>query len=40
MNDPDTFAMTKWQADQAGPQEIATTVNADAFFLHYFGMFE
>ena len=39
LNDPDTYAMTKWQADSAGVQEIATMVNADAFFEHYFGMF-
>ena len=39
LNDPDEFAMTKWQADPAGAQEIATTVNVDAFFSHYFGVF-
>jgi inosine-uridine nucleoside N-ribohydrolase len=40
LHDPDNFGVTKWQAHPAGAQEIATTVNADAFFKHYFGVFE
>nr|WP_309687536.1 nucleoside hydrolase [Armatimonas sp.] len=28
--------MTRWQADTSGPHEVATTVDAEAFFRHYF----
>ena len=28
--------MTRWQADTSGPHEIATTVDVEAFFRHYF----
>ncbi len=40
LHDPDDFAVTQWQAGPTGAQEIATTVNAAAFFRHYFGVFE
>lgn len=28
--------MTRWQANMSGPHEIATTVDVEAFFRHYF----
>jgi purine nucleosidase len=30
--------LTRWQAEKNGPHEIATTVDVDAFFAHYFSV--
>ncbi len=38
LHDPDNFAVTKWTPTEQGKHEIATTVNAERFFAHYFGM--
>ena len=40
LHDPDDYAVTKWQGDDAGPHEIATSVDAARFFAHYFGAFD
>ena len=39
LHDPDDYAVTKWQRDDAGSHEIAPTVDAARFFAHYFGVF-
>jgi inosine-uridine nucleoside N-ribohydrolase len=36
LHDPDAFAVTKWTPTAQGHHEIATTVDADKFFAHYF----
>jgi inosine-uridine nucleoside N-ribohydrolase len=38
LNDPDDFAVTKWQSNARGGHEIATTVDTGRFFDEYFGV--
>lgn len=40
VNDPDNFAVTKWQANAHGRHEIATTVDSGRFFDEFFGAFK
>ena len=39
LNDPDTAGLTKWEKNQNGRHEIATTVNNEEFFKEYFSVF-
>jgi inosine-uridine nucleoside N-ribohydrolase len=39
MEDHDSFGKTYWKTEATGPHEIASTVDSDRFFDHYFSAF-
>lgn len=39
LNDPENNGLTKWEKDQNGRHEIASTVNREEFFKEYFSVF-
>ena len=39
LNDPESAGLTKWEKNQNGKHEIATTVNKEEFFKKYFSVF-
>lgn len=39
LNDAETAGLTKWEKNQNGKHEIATTVNKEEFFKEYFSVF-
>jgi purine nucleosidase len=40
LNDPDTFAMTRWTPSRKGKHEAAMQVNSERFFEKYFEVFD